>query len=257
MSKQTEFIKLVVPGAQEVQRQTGMFASVTISQAAWETGWGSHTPKDKDTGRESYNLFGRKARTGDDFVMALTWEVYNYVPANCVRWEKRTDGKFKVWIHAPFKVFDSYVDSILDRSSFLKLAWYQRACNATDPFDAARFLIDTGYPGLSYATDPDYVKGVSSNMRNYNLTQYDLPKGVIEEEEDMAKPMVLPDWRWRMMYDYVGQAYNDGLVEWSWCKQIIDRKMTGEDYSFLVSIIEAKRRGQTLSASTKIPGWGE
>jgi hypothetical protein len=168
MSRQSDFIALVTPGAQEVQRQVGMFASVTIAQAAWETGWGVSTPKDINTGEESYNLFGRKAAAGEPYVESRTWEVY---------------GGQKVYITAKFKKFDNYIDSILDRSEFLKKKWYQRACNTDNPWDAARFLIDTGYPGYAYATDPSYVANLHSIMQSYNLTQYDLPK---EDEEDMA-----------------------------------------------------------------------
>jgi flagellum-specific peptidoglycan hydrolase FlgJ len=236
VSKTSDFINLVVPGAQEVQRQTGMFASVTIAQAAWETGWGVCTPKDINTGVESYNLFGRKASENEPYVLARTWEVYN--------------GQ-KVYINEKFKKFNSYVESILDRSSFLKLPWYQRACNATDPYDAARFLIDTGYPGYSYATDPNYVNGITSIMKTYNLTQYDLPKGQPEdqsqEEDEDNMPMKLPDYAWKMLYNYVGHAYNDDIItSWSWLQKILDKQLTASELAFLTAVIEGKRRGEVL-----------
>lgn len=229
MSKTSDFINLVIPGAQEVQRQTGMFASVTIAQAAWETGWGMSTPKDINTGAESYNLFGRKASGGEPYVLSSTWEVY--------------DGK-KVIINAKFKKFHSYVDSILDRSSFLTLPWYQKACKATNAFAAAQFLIDTGYPGYSYATDPNYVNGITSMIKTYNLTQFDLS----EEEDEDNMPMKLEDYAWNMLYNYVGHAYNDKIItSYSWCQKIIDRVMTASELSFITVFIEAKRRGEDLN----------
>jgi flagellum-specific peptidoglycan hydrolase FlgJ len=228
VSKAQDFINLVLPGAQEVQRQTGMFTSVTIAQAAWETGWGVSTPKDHITGEESYNLFGRKASGDEPYVTAPTWEVYQ--------------GQ-RVEIMARFKKFNSYVDSILDRSSFLKLPWYQRACNADNPYDAAKYLIDTGYPGYSYATDPNYVSGLTSIIDSYNLTQYDLPKG---DDDNVA--MKLPDYAWDMLYNYVGHAYNDKIItQYDWCQKILDKTLTASELSFLTAVIEAKRRGENLN----------
>lgn len=173
MTKQQKFIELVKEGAQEVQRQTGMFASVTIAQAIQETGWGTSTPKDKETGAESYNLFGRKAKKGEPFVTSRTWEVYDGV---------------KKYEYANFKKFNSYVESILDRSQFLKSKYYEKACNATNPMDACDFLIKTGVFGsngkeIGYATDPNYPNALKSLITRWNLTQYDLPK---EDEEEMA-----------------------------------------------------------------------
>jgi flagellum-specific peptidoglycan hydrolase FlgJ len=186
VSKQQAFIDLVVPGAQEVQKECGMFTSVTIAQAAWETGWGISTPKDIHTGDESYNLFGRKASIGDLYVESYTWEVYNGV---------------KVYILARFKKFNSYVDSILDRSSFLKLPWYQRACLASTPEDAARFLIDTGYPGYSYATDPNYSDNLISIIHAYNLTRYDLEADYVIKQEDADQILAILGKYWEEMKD--------------------------------------------------------
>lgn len=231
MSKQSDFIALVVPGAQQVQREIGMFASVTIAQAAWETGWGTSTPKDIKTGEESYNLFGRKAAAGEPYVESNTWEVYN--------------GK-KVYIVAKFKKFDSYVASILDRSEFLKLKWYQRACNADNPWDAAAYLIDTGYPGYAYATDPTYVANLHSIMKSYNLTQYDLPKGVQEEpvkedEDNMA--INAPNWMWKQIYNILGDAYNKGIIEWVWCQKVLDRTLTAGEYTHILAVIDRRSKG--------------
>jgi flagellar protein FlgJ len=173
LDKKQKFINLVLDGAQEVQRSTGMFASVTIAQAIHETGWGRSTPKDKDNGSESYNLFGRKAKNGENYVTSKTWEVY--------------DGK-RVEIYAKFKKFNSYTDSVLDRSGFLKSQYYQKACKATNPMDACDFLIKTGVFGtngkeIGYATDPSYSDLLKKIINSNNLTQYDLPK---EDEEEMA-----------------------------------------------------------------------
>ena len=70
-----DFIALVVEGAQEFQVKTGVFASVTIAQAALETGWGQFIPVDKYTGKLSYNLFGVKGVGPAGSVTCQTWEV--------------------------------------------------------------------------------------------------------------------------------------------------------------------------------------
>lgn len=244
MSKQTDFINLVTPGAQEVQRQRGMFASVTIAQSIQETGWGISTPKDRYTGVESYNLFGRKAHGSDPYVTSLTWEVYDHVPDYAVRYESRVDGKFKVWIWDNFKRFNSYEESILDRSSFLTLPWYQKACSATTPEDAARFLIDTGYPGYSYATDPDYVTNLINIIRDNNLTQYDL-KG---DEDEMDKVLDYPDWAWAELKTWVDSAYNDKFLDsWDWCNKTNNKQLTYKDLLLLKILIDDRRRtGKTV-----------
>jgi flagellum-specific peptidoglycan hydrolase FlgJ len=223
-----EFIAMVVPGAQQVQRDNGMFASVTVAQSIWETGWGKSVPVDIKTGVYSYNLFGRKASAGDPYVETETWEV--------------VDGKTITMI-AKFKKFNSYQESILDRSQFLRLKWYQKACNATDPYDAARFLIDTGYPGYAYATDPKYVDNLHLMMKSYNLTQYDLPKLIDEEENDMDKVLDYPDWAWTELDSWCGDAYNDKIIsEWSWVQKIRDRKLTYKELLLLKILIDDRRR---------------
>jgi flagellum-specific peptidoglycan hydrolase FlgJ len=172
MSKKQAFIDLVLEGAREVQKQTGMFASVTIAQAIHETGWGRSTPKDKDTGAESYNLFGRKAKKGEPFVTSKTWEVY--------------DGK-RVDTFAKFKKFNSYTESVLDRSTFLKSKYYKKACSAENAFDACDFLIKTGVfnsqgKEIGYATDPAYAELLKKIIINNDLTKYDLPKNTLVKE---------------------------------------------------------------------------
>ncbi|MFA5385294.1 MAG: glucosaminidase domain-containing protein [Eubacteriales bacterium] len=58
--KPDEFIAALLPGVQNLQKKTGLFSSLTLAQAALETGWGKFIPADKDTGKVSNNLFGIK-----------------------------------------------------------------------------------------------------------------------------------------------------------------------------------------------------
>jgi flagellum-specific peptidoglycan hydrolase FlgJ len=45
MSTQTDFINLIKSGAQEFQKKYGILASLTISQAADESGWGERATR--------------------------------------------------------------------------------------------------------------------------------------------------------------------------------------------------------------------
>lgn len=183
------FINTIVAPAQEVQRKIGMFTSVTIAQACLETGYSSHTPKDITTNEESYNMFGMKATAGQPFVTSETWEIFNNLPEEYIRYEQRSDGKYKVWILANFRKFSSFDECFLARADFLsKSKYWECALDALTPEHAIHGLQHTGYftPDgyeISYATDDDYENKLLSIIERYNLKQYDLPHGTISEEE--------------------------------------------------------------------------
>ncbi|MCI8951608.1 MAG: hypothetical protein HFG49_16575, partial [Lachnospiraceae bacterium] len=63
MTKQ-EFIKMIVPLAQEEQKETGILASVTIAQACLESGYGT-----SELAVNANNLFGMKCMLSGN-----TWE---------------------------------------------------------------------------------------------------------------------------------------------------------------------------------------
>jgi flagellum-specific peptidoglycan hydrolase FlgJ len=229
-----DFIAIVAPGAQQVQRDTLMFASVTIAQSIWETGGGVHLPVDINTGETSNNLFGRKARDGEPFVLATTWEVVDGV---------------RETINAKFRKFNSIEDSVLDRSTFLELAYYYKACHAANAMDACNYLIHTGYfdgtHEIGYATDPNYINGITGVIKAYNLTQYDI---VTEgDDEDMNKVLEYPEWAWVELEKYVGDAYNDKiLADLAWVQGVRDRKTTYKDLLLIKILIDERRRTAAL-----------
>lgn len=185
MSKETDFISLMVRGAQEVQITSGMFASVTIAQAILETGWGKSHPVDKDTGAESYNLFGIKAKANDPKVYSLTTEIYSKLPKTYVKYENRADGKFKVWIYDYFRKFNNYEECIAYRAQWLTTSKYwTKARTADTPQQAVHYLQNTGYYSGStpivYATDTEYENKLNKIIKDYKLSQYDLTKEEIK-----------------------------------------------------------------------------
>lgn len=226
------FIQSLIEGAQQVQRMTGMFTSVTIAQACLETGYGAHRPIDKYTGEDSFNIFGVKATSGQPYVISTTWEVY--------------DGK-TVSIDAKFRKYASITECLVFRSGFLGSAYYKKACEASTPYDAANFLIHTGFfdsqgAEIGYATDPSYVSKLVSIINVNNLTAYDLPKGG-EEEDEMNKVLDYEDWAWEELTDWVASAYNeDYLEDWAWYKKTADKQLTYGDLLKLKVFIDERRR---------------
>jgi flagellum-specific peptidoglycan hydrolase FlgJ len=160
---QQEFIQMIAPAAQDFQRTSGAFASVTIAQACLETGYGAFIPEDEETGRCSYNLFGVKEFGDGPHVCCSTWEV---------------EGGQRVTIKAKFRAYPSYTESIADHAAFLLQPRYVPVLQAATPLAAANQLHPCGY-----ATDPEYGAKLAWIIQKFNLTQYDLTKG---EGDDMS-----------------------------------------------------------------------
>ena len=190
MSDPASFIKSIISPAQNVQRHIGMFTSVTIAQACLETGYNSSTPKDIHTKEESYNLFGMKAASGQPYVTSETTEIYQNLPSSYIKYEKRSDGKYKVWVHAKFRKFSSFDECFLVRADFLKKSKYwEKALNAKTPEEAIHGLQHTGYftngYEISYATDNEYEDKLISIISRYGLKQYDLSDDDVYIEEEL------------------------------------------------------------------------
>ena len=148
-----KFIKAIAPFAQQSHRKTGVFASCIIAQAALESGWGKAVPRDKKTGRCSYNLFGIKGEG----------------PCGCVEIPhmEYENGK-KVWHTAKFRCYHNYAESIADHEEVLMHNRYRPVREAATADEAARQLYQCGY-----ATDPQYPQKLISIMKKYNLYKYD------------------------------------------------------------------------------------
>ena len=140
------FITQIAPAAQSLYRKSGIFASVTIAQAAQETGWGKFIPTDKDTGKVSYNLFGVKGKGPAGHVNCPTWEVYNGIK------KSKPDN---------FRAYHNYEESIADHQVLLLTARYAPVRKAATPEEAAEQLYRCGY-----ATDPEYPAALKSIIKD-------------------------------------------------------------------------------------------
>ena len=149
------FIEQLYPAAQQAAEQLSLDPKALLAQAAIETGWGQHMIHNT-SGQNSHNLFGIKAdrRWQGDRAMVNTIEFEQGVPAS-----KK----------APFRVYDSFADSMQDYVGFVKQnPRYEEAVKQSQsPQDYFSELQKAGY-----ATDPDYANKVMAVFEGEQFKQY-------------------------------------------------------------------------------------
>lgn len=144
-----EFVRLMTPMAQASERRTGVPASVTIAQAALETGWG------KSARRAANNLFGIKGSGNNGSVKLWTRE---YIRG---RWVK---------VRANFAAYDDMTDSVVAHAKLIsEKSRYAKAMAVRN--DANKFAVALQKAG--YATDPTYAKKLQSIMNKHDLRDLD------------------------------------------------------------------------------------
>lgn len=148
---QQDFVRKLMPHAEQASRATGIPAQLMVGQAALESGWGRREIKSAE-GVNSHNLFGIKAGPGWNGKVAevMTTEYHNGVANKQV--EK-------------FRAYDSYADSFKDYADILssnpRYADVLRQGNNAQGF--ANALQQAGY-----ATDPKYGDKLSSVIKSVN-----------------------------------------------------------------------------------------
>ncbi|MBF6978727.1 glycoside hydrolase family 73 protein [Aerococcaceae bacterium zg-BR22] len=159
-----KFVEAIAPVAQRLQRQYGIFASVSMAQAMLESEFGQSLLSDK-----YYNLFGVKTDDSDpDGVDLMTAEYVN---------DKWIDVKQR------FKVYQSWGASMEAHAQLLVngTSWdenfYAAVKNGKTPEEQAKGLQSAGY-----ATDPDYAQKLINMMNEWNLKQYDQPDATQESQ---------------------------------------------------------------------------
>lgn len=145
-----EFLKKIKVGAISGQKKYGVLASLTMAQAALETGWGNASVGN--------NVFGIKADaswTGPT-TEAPTQEWYG--------------GKY-VTVTAGFRAYASVDASVEDHAKFLaENSRYHNIIGCTDYRQACRNIQADGY-----ATDPNYAEKLISIIEQNDLHQFDIP----------------------------------------------------------------------------------
>ncbi|NLY65052.1 MAG: flagellar assembly peptidoglycan hydrolase FlgJ, partial [Alcaligenaceae bacterium] len=134
-----DFIDTMAPAANAAAARSGIPASLILSQAALESGWGKREIKDEN-GQTSYNLFGIKATGNWDgkVVHIMTTEYINGVARK---------------VQQPFRAYDSYEESFADYAALISNnKRYRHVLTAGNAQEAARQIQKAGY-----ATDPQYA----------------------------------------------------------------------------------------------------
>lgn len=148
-------LKAWAPYAQKIQQQYGIFASISLGQAALESDFGK-----SELATQAHNLFGVKASAGQPSVTMATKEYEN--------------GSW-VTVNAAFVSYSSWQASMLAHAQLLKsgTSWnptqYAHVLAAKNYQDAAKGLVTDGY-----ATDPDYAEKLIQVIDKYHLHRFDL-----------------------------------------------------------------------------------
>jgi flagellum-specific peptidoglycan hydrolase FlgJ len=147
------FFMQYAAAAQAEERRSGVPASITLAQAALESGYGNRSICN--------NVFGIKAQKG-------------YIGPTCSAQTKEEYGGKIVTIIATFRAYSSVEQSFADHSAFLlRNSRYRFALAQDNPYAFANELQRAGY-----ATDSQYANKLKSIMRSQNLTSLDTNGGI-------------------------------------------------------------------------------
>ena len=149
--KPSEFIMRLTPGAVASAKASGVLASITIAQAALESGWG-----ESGLAKTGNNLFGIKADSrwrGQ----TLTMNTKEFIKGQ--------------WVVVPalWRKYPSWQASMEDHAAFLRRNPRYKACFLCATASAfAKALLQAGY-----ATDPEYANKLITLMDKHQLQALD------------------------------------------------------------------------------------
>lgn len=146
----TEFINAVKEGAILGKQKYGILASLTISQAILESGWGN-----SELAQKANNLFGIKAFSdwAGIWISLPTVEWYN--------------GRKQV-MYSDFRAYNSLNESIEDHNKLLSNQRYRQVRESADYKQACRRVYECGY-----ATDPVYAEKLINIIEENKLYEFD------------------------------------------------------------------------------------
>ncbi len=151
-----DFVKNLMPIAEQAAEKIGLDPKAMVAQAAVETGWGQYLIHSGD-GQNSHNLFGVKASRG--------WQGdKNYI--DTLEFDNGTAHKTK----AAFRSYGSFEESMNDYVEFLQSSpRYRQALEKAD--DPQTYFSELQKSG--YATDPSYAEKVMSVYNSQRLSGED------------------------------------------------------------------------------------
>ena len=163
----TQFLRNIIPAAQNVARGKDIYTSVMIAQAALESGWGTSALSKAP----NHNLFGVKGSYNGQSVNMQTLE--------------DSGGQNYYSIQANFRKYPSYQESLEDYADkivngisgaplFYSGAWKSKTNSYQDA---------TAYLTGRYATDTAYGAKLNRIIEQFGLTKYDTEIAVNMAEE--------------------------------------------------------------------------
>ena len=163
----TQFLRNIIPAAQNVARGKDIYTSVMIAQAALESGWGTSALSKAP----NHNLFGVKGSYNGQSVNMQTLE--------------DSGGQNYYSIQADFRKYPSYQESLEDYADkivngisgaplFYSGAWKSKTNSYQDA---------TAYLTGRYATDTAYGAKLNRIIEQFGLTKYDTEIAVNMAEE--------------------------------------------------------------------------
>lgn len=164
-TKQNVFIQKILPSAMVAQKKTGILTSLTLAQAALESGWGNSSIGN--------NIFGIKA--------TASWKGRK----RQVKTAEYSGGQ-KDYYNLWFRDYDSIEDSILDHGKLLTYPRYEKVRSAKNYVEACREVQAAGY-----ATDPKYAEKLISLIKTNGLDKWDKVEGLKAEQN--TNPTVLKE----------------------------------------------------------------
>lgn len=163
----TQFLRNIIPAAQNVAKGKDIYTSVMIAQAALESGWGTSALSKAP----NHNLFGVKGSYNGQSVNMQTLE--------------DSGGQNYYSIQADFRKYPSYQESLEDYADkivngisgaplFYSGAWKSKTNSYQDA---------TAYLTGRYATDTAYGSKLNRIIEQFGLTKYDTETAVSMAEE--------------------------------------------------------------------------
>lgn len=148
-SDKTEFFKALLPAALEAEKRYGVPASVTLAQAALESGWAKASIG-------GYNIFGIKGKGPAGTVPTRTREYEN--------------GKY-VTITANFAKYNNFYEAVMSHGKVFQAGYkgYQKGLDVYAKTGNDYAFIKA--VGSTYATSPTYVKDIQQIMKDYDLVK--------------------------------------------------------------------------------------
>ncbi|MGA4670283.1 glucosaminidase domain-containing protein [Propionibacteriaceae bacterium Y1923] len=157
-----EFLARLADGAKQSWYQFGVPASVTLAQAALETGWGSSTLSSQHN-----NYFGIKCNR-------VNPSPYQSGCVDMLTTEYDANGN-PYQIIDSFRTYTSVANSMLDHGHYLRTRGLYNAAFPKNE-DPCQFAIEVRRGG--YATDPGYATYLIGMMQQRNMFRFDWRSGV-------------------------------------------------------------------------------